>query len=182
MHRNSMDTTQLPIVPISERSRVIAAASANDAAGHYAASLALIGRALTATPDDPELLLARASTLFAWRRCREARDCCLRAEALGLRSTALYLHLGWSCFGMGNFDEAEASMRKATAIEPGAWQAHFNLAVVLQAQKWLDEAAANYECALEGQHADFDCNIGLGECRLCKGDTAVIGYHFITTI
>jgi len=177
-----MDTTQLPIVPISERSRVIAAASANDAAGHYAASLALIGRALTATPDDPELLLARASTLFAWRRCREARDCCLRAEALGLHSTALYLHLGWSCFGMGNFDEAEASMRKATAIEPGAWQAHFNLAVVLQAQKRLDEAAANYECALEGHPADFDCHIGLGECRLGQDDPVAAQAQFNNAI
>ncbi|HLB90302.1 MAG TPA: tetratricopeptide repeat protein [Terriglobales bacterium] len=152
----------------SERSRVIVAASANNAAGHFAASLALIKGALAATPNDPELLLAQASTLFAWRRCREARDSCLRAEALGLRSAALYLHLGWSCFAIGNLDEAETSMRKATAIDLGAWEAQFNLAVVLQAQKQLDEAAANYECALESHPGDFDCHIGLGHCRLAQ--------------
>jgi tetratricopeptide (TPR) repeat protein len=137
---------------------------------------------VAATPDDPELLLARASTLFAWRRCREARDCCLRAEALGLRSTALYLHLGWSWFGMGNFDEAEASMSKATAIEPGAWQARFNLAVVLQAQKRLDEAATCYECALEAHPADFDCHIGLGECRLGQDDPVAAEAQFSNAI
>jgi tetratricopeptide (TPR) repeat protein len=172
----------LTTVLANEPGRVIAAASANDAAGRYAASLALIGRALAATPDDPELLLARASTLFAWRRCREARDCCLRAEALGLCSTALYLHLGWSCFAIGNLDEAEASMRKAAAIDFGAWQARFNLAVVLQAQKRLEEAARNYELAMQSHSDDFDCHIGLGYCRLHQGDAVAAEVQFRNAI
>src|ERR1700694_1410063 len=177
-HCCSTRPMQLTILLASERSRVIAAASASNAAGHFAASLALIRGALAATPDDPELLLAQASTLFAWRRCREARDSCLRAEALGLRSTALYLHLGWSCFAIGNLDEAEVSMRKAAAIDPGAWEAHFNLAVVLQAQKRLDESAANYECALEGHPGDFDCHIGLGNCRFGQDDAGAAEAQF----
>jgi FkbM family methyltransferase len=169
---------QLTTLLANESSRVTAAVSVHNAAGQFAASLALIGCALAATPDDPELLLARAATLFAWRRCREARDCCLRAEALGLRSTALYLHLGWSYFAIGNRDEAEASMRRAAAIDSGAWQARFNLAVVLQARKQLDEAAANYEGALESHPGDYDCRIGLGDCRLGQGDPVAAEAQF----
>jgi tetratricopeptide (TPR) repeat protein len=162
----------------SKNSQVIAAARANDAKGHYAASLALVERALAATPHDPELLLAQASTLFAWRRCREARASCLRAEALGLHSKKLYLHLGWSCFAIGNIEEAEMAMRKAVAIEPDAWESHSNLAVVLQAQKHLEQAAASYQRALESHPDDFDCRIGLGNCLLSQGDAAAAETQF----
>jgi FkbM family methyltransferase len=167
---------------IVEHNQLLADASTHRDAGRYSASLALIGRGLAATPDDPELLLARASTLFAWRRCQEARVNCLRAEALGLRSTELYLQLGWSCFGAGNLDEAEAAMRKAAATDPGSWQTHFNLAVVLQAQKRFDEAAASYERALEDDTDDFDCHIGLGNCLLRQGDAVAAEIQFHNAI
>jgi tetratricopeptide (TPR) repeat protein len=156
----------------SKNSQVIAAARTNDAKGRYAVSLALVERALAATPHDPELLLAQASTLFAWRRCREARASCVRAEALGLHSKELYLHLGWSCFAIGNIEEAEMAMRKAVAIEPAAWESHSNLAVVLQAQNHVEQAAASYERALGIHPDDFDCRIGLGNCLLGQGDAA----------
>ena len=162
----------------SKHSRVIAEADAHNASGRYAASLALVERALAVKPDEPALLLARASTLFAWRRCREARESCLRAEALGLRSKALYLHLGWSCFALGKLEQAEAAMRKAVSVDPDAWEAHSNLAVVLQAQKRLEEAGMSYKRSLAAHPSDFDSRIGLGNCFLGQDDVLAAEVQF----
>src|SRR5947208_7930260 len=89
----------VPVAPA--HSRLVAEAGAHTATGRYSAALALIDRALAATPGDPEFLFARASTLYAWGRLREARDSCLRAEGLGLRSAGLQAILGWSCIALG---------------------------------------------------------------------------------
>ncbi|HEV8692783.1 MAG TPA: tetratricopeptide repeat protein, partial [Lysobacter sp.] len=149
-----------------ERAALIAQTKSDDAAGRYAASLASIELALRSAPGDPELLFARARTLFCWRRCREARVGFLRAQAAGLRTTSLYLNLGWACFGTGEFDEAEAWMRKALTSDDQAWKPTFNLAVVLQARQRYAEAAECYARALELHPHDFDCHIGLGSARL----------------
>jgi tetratricopeptide (TPR) repeat protein len=165
----------VPIAP--ERSQLVADAGSHTAAGRYGVALALIARTSAVAPDDPELLFARASTLYAWGRLREARDSCLRAEALGLRSASLYAILGWSCIALGKLDEAESSLRKAVAIEPGAWEPHCNLALVLQAQKRLDEAAAGYERALDLDTDNMQCLINLGVCRVDQGDTVAGEAH-----
>jgi FkbM family methyltransferase len=158
----------LPVLPA--HSQLVAEAGSHAAAGRYGLALALIARALAVAPDDPELLLARASTLYTWGRLQEARDSCLRAEALGLRSASLYAVHGWSCIALGKLDEAEASMRKAVATESGAWEPHCNLALVLQAQKRLDEAVTVYEHALDLDTDNMQCLINLGVCRVDQGD------------
>ena len=158
----------VPLAPA--HSQLVAEAGLHTAAGRYSVALALIARTLAITPDDPELFFARASTLYSWGRLREARDSCLRAEALSLRSASLYAILGWSCMALGKLDEAESSLRKAVAIEPGAWEPHCNLALVLQAQKRLDEAAAGYERALDLDTDNMQCLINLGVCRVDQGD------------
>jgi tetratricopeptide (TPR) repeat protein/precorrin-6B methylase 2 len=173
---------QLLANDLRERDDLIAEAGASAAAGRYAESLALICRALAATPNDPELNLARAATLFAWRRCWEARDACLQAATLGLRSKNLYLHAGWSCFAVGKIDEAAGWMQKAVALDPESADSHVNLAVVLQAQERHDDAIASYQRALALQPRDFDCHIGLGSCHLRKGDAAAAEIHFRSAI
>jgi tetratricopeptide (TPR) repeat protein len=162
---------------VRERDDLIAEAGASAAAGRYAESLALIARAW-ATPNDPQLILARAATLFAWRRCWEARDACLRAAMLGLRSKKLYLYAGWSCFAVGKIDEAAGWMQKAVAFDPESADSHLNLAVVLQAQERHDDAIDSYQRALALQPGDFDCHIGLGSCHLRKGDAAAAEMYF----
>ncbi|HEV8553178.1 MAG TPA: tetratricopeptide repeat protein, partial [Casimicrobiaceae bacterium] len=169
---------QLLANDVRERDDLIAEVGASAAAGRYAESLALIARALGTTPNDPQLILARAATLFAWRRCWEARDACLRAATLGLLSKKLYLHAGWSCFAVGKIDEAAGWMQKAVAVDPESADSHLNLAVALQAQERHDDAVASYQRALALQPGDFDCHIGLGSCYLRKGDAAAAEIHF----
>jgi len=171
-HIGGEKSSSAPSAPA--HSLLIADAGSHAAAGRFGVALALIARALAVAPDDPELLFARASTLYAWGRLREARDSLLRAEALGLRSASLYAMLGWSCLALAKPDEAESSMHKAVAIEPGAWEQHCNLALVLQAQKRFDEAVAGYERTLELNTDNMQCLINLGVCRVDQGD-AVAG-------
>jgi tetratricopeptide (TPR) repeat protein len=161
-----------------ERAELIARTKLDDAAGRYAASLASIELALRSAPGDAELLFARARTLFCWRRCREARAGFLRAQAAGLRTTSLYLNLGWACFGMGELDEAEAWMRKALTSDDQTREPTFNLAVVLQARQCHTEAAECYERALERHAHNFDCHIGLGTARLGLDDAVAAEAQF----
>jgi tetratricopeptide (TPR) repeat protein len=158
----------------SARSELLAEANAHHAQGRYGAALTAINRALIVSPDDPELLLARASTLYVWGRLREAREACLRAKAQGLRSTTLSAILGWSCIALSRLDEAEEAMRMALEIDPDAWEAHCNLAIVMQALKRLDQAAAGYERALELSADNVQCLINLGVCRVDQ-DNPVAG-------
>ena len=82
--------------------------------------------------------------------------------------------VGWSCFRIGKLNEAEAQMRKAVDADPGAYATHSNMAVVLQAQMRLDEAATAYERALNLNADNTQCLINLGACRVDQGD-AVAG-------
>jgi FkbM family methyltransferase len=156
------ERTQLSM-PVTE---IVADARVREKAGRYAESLALINRALAASPGTPALLFAKASILFAWGRFRESYEIATRADAIGLRGAEIYLLLGWSSFRVGKLSDAEAWMRKAVAAAPDAWEPHFNLAVVLQTEKRTNDAIRSYERAL-AQHPDnFDCLICLGNCHL----------------
>src|SRR3989442_9578462 len=101
--KRKIDASRAGYVPrslgsvVDGRAQLVADAGAHAAAGRYAESLALITTALAATPDDPELLLARASTLYEWGRYREALDGFLRVASCGVQSKTLFLQLGWSC-------------------------------------------------------------------------------------
>jgi FkbM family methyltransferase len=153
-----------------DRAQLIAEASALADSGRYGESLGLLGIALVTTPDDPELLFARAATLFAWGRFREARDGFVRAEAIGLRNATLYIALGWSYVLTGIPGVADEWMRKATTVEPGSWVACFGLATVLQAQKRVDEAIVAYERTLQLRPDNIDCLNNLVICKLDRGD------------
>src|SRR4029453_1688228 len=58
--------------------------------------------------------------------------------------------------------------------DPDAWEAHCNLAIVMQALKRLDQAAAGYERALELSADNVQCLINLGVCRVDQ-DNPVAG-------
>ncbi len=156
----------------------VESARQHDAAGRYADSLALLKPMLAASPNDPDLLLAKASTLFAWGRIHEARETALRSELLGPPRLGLFLLLGWTSFRLGNLGDAEAWMRKARDISPDAWETHFNLAVVLQATKSTREAIASYQKTLMLRTDDFECVIGLGNCCLDLRDAVSAEGYF----
>jgi tetratricopeptide (TPR) repeat protein len=168
----------LTIQPVDEeRRRLIAQASKLDADGRHGQSLALLGRALAATPDDPRLLFARASTLFAWDRVREALEGYSLVESLGWQDKTLFLQLGRAHFQAGNLGEAERWMRKAASAEPGALDAHHGLTVALIAQQRLHDAIENCAATLRLYPDDFDSLVYLGLCKLNQGDPVAAEAH-----
>ena len=75
-------------------------------------------------------------------------------------------------------DESEVHMRRAVEVDPESAGSHANLAVVLQAQGRIKEAAAGYERALAIRGDLFDSYIGLGTCRLAQRDFAAAETQF----
>lgn len=155
-----------PVSSAPDADQVASDASSLVAEARYADALALVDRALMATPEHPALLLAKGSTLYEWGRAREARDVLLRAEASSGSSTPACLRLGWACLSLGSRAEAQAWMRKAVLAEPGGWQGHFGLGVVLLALGRSDEAAASLESCLERNPDHVDSLVFLGGCKL----------------
>ncbi len=157
---------------LDSRQRLLATATARAAEGRHGESLALVAGALRNDPDDPELLFARASTLFASGRFREARESFLKANGVGATHASIYRMLGWSCHLAGNPVEAEVWMRKATSAEPDDFEPLYGLAIVLQDRGRLAEAEAAYVRALELQPDDLGCWLNLVVCSLHQGDLA----------
>ena len=166
------DASETPIV--SPEQQHLAAlqeqAHALSADGRYAEALALVGGELSRRPGEPELLFASATVLFDWGRIHEARAVFLRAEALGLARTALYLNLAWSCQMLRLSEEAEHYARKATELEPENAAAHFGLGSVLQSQKRYPEAIASFELALVNAPENALNAAGIGLCKIAQGD------------
>jgi tetratricopeptide (TPR) repeat protein len=91
----------------------------HNAAGRYAASLAIVADALERTRNEPELLLARASTLFAWGRLREARNEFLRAQGrVDDRGTEGHFGLGIVLKAQRRMVEAVGSYERALELYP----------------------------------------------------------------
>jgi tetratricopeptide (TPR) repeat protein/precorrin-6B methylase 2 len=154
----------------SDSGRVIAEAEAQSAAGLHAAALVTVARALAVTRDDPKLLLARASILFAWSRYREARAEYVRVEELDPRRRNGLLQMAWTCFYTGDLQGAETRMRELTISQPSAAEGHFGLGVLLQAQRRLVDAVASYEHALELSPESVDCLMHLASCRIADNN------------
>jgi tetratricopeptide (TPR) repeat protein len=153
-----------------------------NAGGRYAESLAALKRALETFPGDKDLLLAKASTLYAWGRLREAYREFLRADEAGFVGPTLDIRLGWTCHQIGKPDEAESRMRKVVDDRSDSAEAHFGLGVVLASAKRYDEAIASYERALELAPDHKHCMTNLGICRLQQGNLAAAETWFRRTV
>ena len=136
--------------------------------GDWSAALRRADEALASAPDDADLVLARASTLFEWGRHREALPEFFRAENLGSTNYNLYLRAGWASMGCVGAVAAEAWMRKAVSAEPREWTAHFGLASALRGQGRIEEAAKAFEQALELSPGNVNCLTQLSECMLAQ--------------
>lgn len=145
---------------------VIAEADALFANGRFGDALALIDAALASAPEDAELLFARASTLFAWGRSREARPAFLNAERAGLNTTKFYLRSAWCSLWTGFPQSAESYMRKAVAADPEDWETHYGLGTVLHGQQKVLEAIESFERALALSPDNPHCLASLVNCQL----------------
>src|SRR6266567_5895153 len=149
-----------------------------EAKGRFGDSLALLNQALATTPDDLRLVVARASTLFAWGRMPEALEGYLNAASRGLQSEELFVQLGWTCVNLGKPRDAETWMRKAVQIDPQAFNAQLGLAFVLAELDRFDEAEEHFGRALDQVPEDFDTLIMLGGCKVRQGDPAAAEMQF----
>ena len=140
--------------------------------GRHAAPRVSPNQELAPHPSEPARLFTKAWALFDSRRCWEARAVCADADRMGLDGTEFFLLGGWCSFGVGKLDEAETWMRRAAFSSPESAQAHFNLAIVLHAQRRYQDAAASFERALALDSGDFDSYIGMGNAQLALGELA----------
>src|SRR5262245_44409977 len=74
------------------------------------------------------------------------------AESLNLRGV-VYMR-------QGKYDKAEAALRKALAIEPGFWNASFNLAEIPFRKKNWVEARNRFEALMAGEHNGLEPETG----------------------
>ena len=149
---------------------ILAEGSEHFMAGRFAESLAAVDKALAVSPGTPELLFARGSSLFGWRRYYEALVCYRQASEAGLDHIDLDLQLGWSYVHVGNLDEAEKYFRKAVAADPESMSAYVAFANVLEMRGKL---AANPEEIAQGLsrwNDNYDAVILLAACRLYQED------------
>lgn len=177
------EATAVPLAPAGyhgdpARGRLITESGRHVELGRYATAFATIRQALQASPDDPELLFAKATILLAWGRHREARAAGSMADALGCRHSMRALTLGWICYWGRDVAGAENWMRKAVASDSANAAAHFGLGIMLQAQKKHVEAIAAFERALELSPDNEVCRTNIGVCLIDHGDIAAAESHF----
>ena len=141
-------------------------AAAHESAVRHTDVLTTLRPALEAAPSQGDLILARASSLYAAGRYREARDACLRAAESGARHADFYQTLGWACLQTGRLADAEIAMRRAVELEPENCASHFGMGTVLRALKRHGEAAGSFERAVALQPTNVLYLINLADCYL----------------
>ncbi len=102
----------------------------------------LVRRALSFNPDDLNVLMEMAAMLQATRRPAEALEYLARHERLAPGDHHALVEHGRVLGDLGRLAEAEAVLRRATAVRDAA--AEYNLGTVLDRQGRWDEARALY--------------------------------------
>jgi tetratricopeptide (TPR) repeat protein len=121
------------------------------AEGRYVAAEIWLRQAVSLRPDDPTLWEVLA---------RFYLDRNITAEGQGLEATARLVELspddavahdlrGWAAFQVGDYDAAEVSLLRATALDPGLAAAHYHLGRLRAIQGALEEARRSFIRALD---------------------------------
>jgi len=149
-----------------ERRSAVEAISALARKGSFAEAHALADRCLEAMPGDTAVLFAKASALLDCGRFAESRATYEEAQRQGLDSAQLYRQLGWACFQGGASQDAVAYLTKAIDADPGSFESHFCLGLVLEAQARYDDAVVALRHAVQLAPRDFQALLELGKCAL----------------
>jgi tetratricopeptide (TPR) repeat protein len=152
---------------------VAAAVAGENTARRFADALVLVDRALEQNPNDADLLVARASTLFEWGRVIEARDTLLRARAIGANGADVSVKLGWCFVATGRKGEALQCMVAAAAGDPDSAAAHFGLATAFYNNGRGSDAQGHLEFVLAREPKHFESLIQLGELKLASNEPIV---------
>jgi protein O-GlcNAc transferase len=100
-------------------------------------------------PDHVGAHLAYGAVLRAQRKLDEAFELHTKAVALAADDPMAHYELGISQFYLGNADAAEASLKRASELDPGDAQIRYVYGEVLRNLKRYDESAQRYREALE---------------------------------
>jgi len=142
------------------------------AAGAFGKAEPFLARAARLQPQDPDIHLLHATTLWELGEPAHAAEAFARAAALAPHSAEAQGGLGMALFALARREEALEAFARALALDPANAQVHNNRGVVLQDLARFDEAAQAYEAALalRGDHVDALAN--LGAVRKEQGRTA----------
>lgn len=129
----------------------------------------LVGRALSFNPRDLNVLMETAAQLQASRRYEDALAYLRQHEQLAPGDHHGLVEQGRTLIDLGRLGEAEAVLRRATAVRDAA--AEYNLGVALDRQDRWDEARQHYDAALAIDifHVRAMNNLGVGLDR--RGQT-----------
>lgn len=130
--------------------------------GKNAEALVPMQKALTLSPDDPEVHSNLGIALQDLGRMDEAETSFRMALQLNPKYADAYSNLGAVLQERGRVDEAVASYRQALEIDPALAGAHYNLGNAYRTQGRLTEAADCYRRALQIKptYVEANCNLG----------------------
>jgi tetratricopeptide (TPR) repeat protein len=160
--------TATPAAPLSEARQIAARVRAmtidyyGSTAADFAAGEGMMKHALELDPNDAEVL-AVSSQLnrsyltrgfdYSEERTATARSQAERALRIDPNSIEALYAFG-SSLGFADLDQAEATMQKILALDPGYWKATYTMALIRGRQNRLDEAVALLErLAVKPEHA-----------------------------
>ena len=117
-------------------------------AGHQAAALVPLERAVTLLPGDADLRLAQARSFAALERWHEAANAAREAQRLAPKSFDALMLGADAAYRQGKNGEAIETLKRASALEPDSYDVHLKLArsyadnnLQTDAQSHLERAA-----------------------------------------
>ena len=131
-------------------------------AGHLAAAIDLIGRAIAIAPDVAEYHHNLGESYWRNGEWEAAIASSRRAVALEPGMAVAYINLGSALSRVGRTDEAISVYQRAIALWPDHAQVHGNLGVALHEAGRLDQASAALRRAIELGPERGEVHINLG--------------------
>jgi protein O-GlcNAc transferase len=133
-----------------------------------------LGALVKEQPEHVGAHLAYGAVLRSQRKLDEAFELHTKAVALAGEDPMTHYELGISQFYLGNSEEAEASLKRASELGPGDAQIRYVYGEVLRNLKRYDESAQRYREALERDpnHDKAATKLGLVLTYLDKMDEA----------
>jgi tetratricopeptide (TPR) repeat protein len=113
-----------------------------DRVNRFADAIKLLQPLVTVESKDPEALMALGFAYGGSGKPKEAIPLMLAAKALNPDSWRLDLALGTAQREVGEFDAAEASLKRVVAVEPKQVQARFQLALAQMGKSQFPDAVA----------------------------------------
>ena len=129
-------------------------------------------RAIALEPGSPEAHQQYSRFLLAMGRIDESREASQRALELSPAAPLMVQHLGWHYLHARHYDRAREALWRAIAMDSTAWRPHFELALVEQAARNLDEAEARLRIPLQIAPDRAEVQVALGQIYALSGRTA----------